>query len=131
MSDAKYEPLQAVLAGYPEIRLAILFGSVATGTAGPESDVDIAVLTNGPLGVELRMNLITGLARITGRPIDLVDLSVVGEPLLAQIVKHGIRLAGTDETHARLIARHLFDEADFMPLHRRVLAERRRAWIGR
>lgn len=32
-----------VLQGHPGISLAILFGSLATGTAGPGSDLDLAV----------------------------------------------------------------------------------------
>ena len=32
---------------------------------------------------------------------------------------------------ARLISKHLFEQADFMPNRNRVLAERRAAWIAR
>jgi len=131
MTTASHEPIQAVLVRHPEIRLAILFGSLATGKAGHESDVDLAVSTTRPMDAEDKMVLMADLAVATGRSVDLIDLDKVGEPVLGQILKYGKRLVGSDECYARLITRHLFDEADFMPYYRRMLAERRQAWIGR
>lgn len=123
--------IEPVLRAHPEIRLAILFGSTAVGREGFGSDVDLAVDTGRELSVEARTALIGELAESTGRPIDLVDLRTVGEPLLGQIVTGGVRLSGDDTVYANLIKRHWFEEADFMPYYRRVLAERRRAWIGK
>jgi predicted nucleotidyltransferase len=39
-------PLASVLAAFPEVSLAYLFGSRARGEAGPRSDYDFAVLLN-------------------------------------------------------------------------------------
>jgi predicted nucleotidyltransferase len=130
MSGTLIAALKATLAAHPELTLAILFGSAAGGRQRPESDVDLAVQSAAALDADARMRLIAELAVATGRAIDLVDLHTVGAPLLAQILRHGQRLLGSDEAHARLISRHLVDEADFLPLHRRILAERRRSWIG-
>jgi predicted nucleotidyltransferase len=125
------ESIRSVLQRHGGIRLAILFGSLATGRATARSDLDLAVLAEGPLDAESRIALIDALALATGRPVDLVDLRVVGEPLLGQVLEHGVRLLGSDHDYAELIKRHLFDEADFMPYRRRILAERRQAWIGK
>jgi predicted nucleotidyltransferase len=125
------ERIRSVLQRHGGIRLAILFGSLATGRATARSDLDLAVLAEGPLDAESRIALIDALALATGRPVDLVDLRVVGEPLLGQVLEHGVRLLGSDHDYAELIKRHLFDEADFMPYRRRILAERRQAWIGK
>lgn len=76
------------------------------------------------------MALTQALAEQTGRPVDLVDLATVTEPLLGQVVQHGRRLLGSDTQFAQLISRHLIEQADFMPYRNRVLAERRMAWIG-
>lgn len=122
--------LLAALQSHPEIELAILFGSMATGRARPDSDVDVAVLAAAPLNAEKKMALIADLAQATGRAVDLVDLRTAGEPLLGQILQHGRRLFGSDEALARLISRHLVEAADFMPYVDRLLAERRRRWIG-
>jgi hypothetical protein len=39
-------------------------------------------------------------------------------------------MIGDSSLHAGLLSRHLLDNEDFMPYVRRMLAERRRAWIG-
>jgi predicted nucleotidyltransferase len=123
--------IQQILTRHGGMRLGILFGSLAKGRATPESDLDLAVLMDVPLSAETKMALIGDLSQAVGRPVDLIDLRVAGEPLLGQILKHGVRLLGSDADYAELIKRHLFDEADFMPYRRRILAERRQAWIGK
>ena len=123
--------LREVLAGFPELILALVFGSVAKGLQRIDSDLDIAVVAKQALTADEKIVIISALAEKTGRPVDLVDLKVVGEPLLGQIVQHGRRLLGSDGEYGRLISRHLFEQADFMPYRNRILAERRAKWIGR
>jgi len=123
--------LKATLREHGGVRLAILFGSRSTGLARPNSDLDVAVQMAAPLNADDKIALIEALAAATGLPVDLVDLKPVGEPLLGQILKNGIRLIGSDADYAALLTRHLFDAADFLPYRNRILAERRRAWIGR
>ena len=123
--------LQGVLASFPALLLALVFGSVAQGRQRPDSDLDIAVAASQALTATEKMDIIAALAERTGRPIDLIDLKVVAEPLLGQIVRHGRRLLGSDGAYGQLISRHLFEQADFMPYRNRVLAERRAAWIGK
>jgi predicted nucleotidyltransferase len=125
------DQLRALLAGFPQVELAVLFGSLAQGHRRPESDVDIAVAADHVLTAAEKMALVEALAVRTGRPVDLVDLKIVAEPLLGQILRHGRRLLGSDSAYGQLISRHLFDQADFMPYRARVLAERRAAWIGK
>ena len=123
--------MRTVLADFPDITLALLFSSVASGRARSDSDLDIAVLARHPLGVAPHIALTQALAEKTGRPIDLIDLATAPEPLLGQIVQNGQRILGDDNSYARLIQRHLIEQADFMPYRNRVLAERRMAWIGK
>jgi predicted nucleotidyltransferase len=123
--------IRQVLAQHDGIRLAILFGSLANGRATPQSDLDLAVLMDATLSVETKMALIGDLSQAIGRTVDLIDLCVTGEPILGQILKHGVRLFGSDSDYAELLKRHLFEEADFMPYRRRILADRRQAWIGK
>ena len=123
--------IRATLVEHAGIRLAILFGSMAAGKGRPDSDVDLAIDAGHLLNVETKMTLTGKLAECTGRPIDLIDLRSVGEPLLGQILRHGKRLFGEDAVYAELIKRHVFDEADFMPYYRRILGERRNAWIAK
>ena len=114
-----------------EVQLVILFGSLATGKWDKESDLDIAVDAGRHLMVNEKISLIEKLAQQTGRPVDLVDIQSIGEPLLGQILRYGKRILGSDRHFARVLSRHLFDQADFLPYRNRILAERRQAWIGK
>jgi predicted nucleotidyltransferase len=123
--------LKEVLTHFPKISFAMLFGSVAAGRQRAESDLDIAVAAEHALTADEKIALINALAASSGRPVDVIDLKVVSEPLLGQILRHGRRLLGNDTFYGELISRHLFEQADFMPYRTRLLAERRKAWIGK
>lgn len=68
------------------MRVAVVFGSRARGTATPTSDVDVAVRAPG---VDL-LGLAADLSRVTGHDVDVVPLEGVGVPLLARIVQEGV-----------------------------------------
>lgn len=120
-----------VLARFPSVVLAVLFGSTALGRQRADSYLDIAVAAHQALTAAEKMAFIEALAERTGRPVDLIDLKVVAEPLLGQIVRHGRRLLGSDKAFGQLTSRHLFEQADFMPYRTRVLAERWATWTGK
>lgn len=122
--------LRDTLANYPQIELAILFGSLANGRATPQSDIDLAVQADKPLDAALKMALIGDLAQAFGRPVDLVDLRTAGEPLMGQIFK-GRRILGSTTVYGNLLAKHLRDVADFLPYRDRILKHRRDAWINK
>ncbi|MDH4234627.1 MAG: nucleotidyltransferase domain-containing protein [Gallionella sp.] len=123
--------LKGVLANFQQIKLAVIFGSVAAGRQRAGSDLDIAVAAQQPLTHDEKIALMGALAECTGRAIDLIDLNTTVEPLLGQVVRHGRRVLGSDSLFGKLISRHLLEQADFMPYRARVLAERRQAWIGK
>lgn len=123
--------IRDVLAHFPQIAIALIFGSVASGRQHADSDLDIAVAAKHALTADEKIAMVGALVEQTGRPIDLVDLNVVSEPLLGQIVRHGRRLFGSDTQYGELISRHIFEQEDFMPYRSRLLAERRMAWIGK
>lgn len=122
--------IRDVLEAYPVITLAVLFGSVAKGTAGSESDLDLAVYAARAVTAEEKMRLIEDLALRIGRPVDLVDLRTAGLPVMEQIFSKGRRILGSNSLYAMLLTRYQIDSADFMPIRRRVLEERRKRWIG-
>jgi predicted nucleotidyltransferase len=125
-----HSALRRVLARFPQLTLALVYGSVARGTPRPDSDLDIAVASErGALTAAERMDIIGALAQETGRPVDLIDLQAVSPPLLSEILRHGYRIRGDDTAYGRLISRNLFDQADFAPYRNRLLKERRAAWI--
>lgn len=123
--------LRETLTEHGGVCLAILFGSQAAGRATTHSDLDLAVQMAAPLTAHEKIALVEKFAEATGLPIDIIDLNRVGVPLLGQILKHGVRLLGSDAEYAALVSRRLFDAADFLPYRNRILDERRQAWIGR
>jgi predicted nucleotidyltransferase len=123
--------LRVALEPFQDLKLALLFGSLAQGRGRPDSDVDLAVQAGRPLSAEERMDLIVAVSQALQRPVDLVDLRTAGEPTLGQVVRHGRRILGSDASHGRLLYRQLVDQADFMPLRNRILKERRVAWTGK
>jgi predicted nucleotidyltransferase len=123
------DDLKQQLLSYPDLELAILFGSVADGAATEASDLDLAVQFPQPLTSEQKRSIISDLALLTGRPIDLIDLKTVGEPLLGQIFK-GRRILGSTTEYGKLLSRHLKDVADFLPLYEQALKIRRDRWIN-
>ena len=121
-----------LLARHPAVKLGILFGSLTAGHATPDSDLDLGVAADHPLDIELKTILIEDLAQLLGRPVDLVDLQTASGLILQQVLVKGTLIYCTDRTlYATLIRNMLFNQSDMMPYHDRILAERRKAWIGR
>ena len=123
------EQLTRFLTRYPNLKLAMLFGSQATGQAAPGSDIDLGLLFDKPLSGSDKLGIIEAIGAEFGRPVDIVDLFYVPEPVTGQVFK-GKRLLGDDTVYAELLTKHLVNTADFLPLRERILAERRTAWIG-
>lgn len=72
------------------IAAVYLFGSVARGTAGPRSDIDVAVLYTGdpPAGFAgLGIPLAGDLERLLHRPVDLVVLDRAPADLVHRVLR--------------------------------------------
>ena len=135
--DRQYilEKLKPVIASKPEILFAYLFGSVAAGTAGQLSDVDIAVYLdftyqNLETGFGYRSNLISELSALLKLSVDVVILNDAEILLKYQVIKNGILIfsrsnADRREFHEKTLREYL----DFKPfikvqqeyLHKRIL----------
>jgi predicted nucleotidyltransferase len=77
--------IREVLGEFPEVRLAILFGSRARGTATPSSDLDLAVEAPpellGALGAALSSRL--------GLEVDITSAPQASIPLLEALIADG------------------------------------------
>ena len=116
--------LRSALRERDDVLLAILFGSQASGRAGADSDVDVALWAPGVDLLDLAAELGTGL----GREVDVVALDDVFVPVLAEIVAHGIvvhegRPGAAGSWRSRALATLETD----LPWYRRM----RDAWLGR
>lgn len=109
---------------------AYLYGSVARGSAGPESDIDIAVLykedpprTLDGLGLDLGARLESQL----GRPVDLVVLNRVSVDLIHRVLRDGVLLyEGNRSSRIRFEVKarnEYFDLLPYLRQYRRAAAE--------
>jgi predicted nucleotidyltransferase len=95
--------LRTALRTEPNVRFALLFGSTATGTDTPDSDVDVLVELRDA-SFERLVDLSTKLTRLVGRPVDVVELkdAEAEASFLAQIVSDGRVLVDRDELWPQL-----------------------------
>ncbi len=90
--------LRAALRTEPNVRLAVLFGSTATGSDDEHSDVDLLMVLHDP-GVGRLAELAERLSRRIGRDMQLVRLSEAqGSPvLMVDVVDRGRVLVDRDD----------------------------------
>ena len=130
-ADLAIDKLAQRLAREPDLRVAIVFGSVAAGTAGFDSDVDVAVVMERRMRAERREALLQLIEQETGRPVDLVDLRDAGVAVMRAALAGGRVLVCRDPRDLDMLrSKMVTDAEDFLPGLERMLAERRRAWIG-
>jgi len=89
----KIEVAVEYLAQRSDIVCAYLFGSAIKGTAGPRSDVDVAVLLREGLSpeemFEQRLQLLVDLDAFSDREVDVVILNTAPLLLQQQVLKYG------------------------------------------
>lgn len=81
---------------FPDLLAVYLFGSHAQGTAGPDSDVDMAVLMSGKIDPMQLWQIAGDMADIAKVPVDLIDLRAATTVMQYQIVTRGQRLWARD-----------------------------------
>jgi uncharacterized protein len=123
--------IRKVLALHPDIKLCIVFGSIAADKASQVSDLDIAVAAEQSLSAEKYLELMEEFSSAANREVDLVDLTAASGPILKQALSTGLVVQNNDkDLYARLISRMLFNQADMMPYYDRILRERRERFIN-
>ncbi len=124
-----------MLQAYPGLRLAVLFGSTARGRRRKDSDVDVAILPQAPLGAaDGDLALQSALTLAAGAEVDLVRLDQASTLLKLQVAKTGAPIFEIKAGEfARFSARAAGEYVDFEPsftryaeAFRRRLAEPRR-----
>lgn len=91
----------SVIGLLPDSRLIYLFGSQATETANPQSDIDIAVLLSKKLNPIERFEIQEKLASQFKRDVDLVDLLSASTVLQHQVIQSGKLLWGNEEEQTK------------------------------
>ena len=118
------EKLRRALADRADVHLALLFGSLARGAAGPDSDVDLAVAAPGVDLLQLRATLCIAV----GREVDLLDLNDATIPMAEQLLRDGIAVhEGIRGAGARWRSHTLTSMETDRPWYARM----REAWLRR
>ena len=84
------DTLRSALEQMPAVRLAVLFGSAATRTERPASDLDVGVSLEH--GAQRSPSVAVALERAAGRPVDLIWLDEAPPLLRFEIARHGVLL---------------------------------------
>jgi len=91
------EVMQKIRTSLPDVMAVYLFGSAASGKMHPESDIDMAVLTDSPIDPEYLWKLAQDMAAVLGVGVDLIDLRRASTVMRMQIVESGKRLYCRDQ----------------------------------
>ncbi len=128
--NAELQHCRELLAQMPDIQLAFVFGSCASGKATATSDVDLAIAADHILSADERAEIAACVARGTQRDVDVVDLRAISGVILHQALSRGVPLLVRDKSlYAALMKRMLYNQADEMPYYRRILAARRARFL--
>jgi predicted nucleotidyltransferase len=99
VDDSIEQRIADVCSGEPGVVAVYLFGSTARRSAGPDSDVDVAVLfdrTPAPQLANPRFRLEGELERSLGRRVDLVVLNEAPVDLRVRVLRDGRVLVDRD-----------------------------------
>jgi predicted nucleotidyltransferase len=125
------EKLREVLIRHQDIKLCIVFGSVAKDEYSPDSDLDVAVAAEQPLSADEFLELIEDFSAATNQKIDLLNLMAASGEILRQALSTGSVVQNLDKSlYARLISRMLFNQTDMMPYYDRTLRDRRKRFLN-
>ena len=78
-----------IKAWFPDVFSIYAFGSQVQGTAGPESDLDLAVLVPGYASPQALWEHSGSLADLAHCPVDLIDLRAASTVMQYQIITTG------------------------------------------
>jgi predicted nucleotidyltransferase len=110
--------LKAELTGFPDLKLAILYGSFAEARQRRDSDIDLAVAADSckKIDPEALIDISLACSRATGREVQVRDLGRAHGLFLREVLTKGRILHLTDATvRAELIIRMLDFTEDMLP----------------
>ncbi len=96
----------------PDLLAIYAFGSRVNASAGPESDLDLAVLVAGHADPLLLWDVAGGLADLVGCSVDLLDLRATTTVMQYQVITGGTRWWAADARAALLEAAILSEKTE-------------------
>jgi len=122
------ERLPVILARFPEISFAYLFGSRAEGRERQQSDIDIAIYVRPDFRID-RLELSSILSAELEGVTDLVILNQAPPAVCHQVLKTGVLLIERipkERKRFEIVARKLYE--DYLYLHKRYMTSVRREY---
>jgi len=104
--------VELLQAQVPRLLAVYAFGSQVLGTAGPQSDLDLAVLVAGYADVTQLWQLSGGLAEVAGCDVDLLDLRAASTVMQYQVITQGVRWWAMDAQAAIFESAILSEKTD-------------------
>jgi predicted nucleotidyltransferase len=114
--EARYRAERAArfLAADPRVKLAFLFGSTVDPDRNMVGDVDMAILTDRPLGLYELLDLKADVAQAAGGEVDLVLLNEASVVLAREVAVTGRCLhANPPELETEFVTRTNMEYLDF------------------
>jgi predicted nucleotidyltransferase len=118
--------IQTLQTRVPKLMAIYAFGSRVQGTAGPTSDLDLAVLVAGYADTLALWQLAGDLADIAACPVDLLDLRAASTVMQHQIITTGERWWASDAQAALYEAAVLSDKTELDTARAGLLADSQR-----
>lgn len=110
-----------LLDGYPEIKVATLFGSCIQNRLTESSDIDMGIAGDAAFAYEFINTVATELALELKKEIDIVDMQAVSGTILTQALCSGKTIKNTSPSIlAKLMKNVWYYQADMKPLADRI-----------
>ena len=113
----------ALRAQLPQLDAVIVFGSVATGRARADSDVDIAVFGPAPYEAHLLFHARMACEQVLRRTVDLVDLRRAPTVLQMQVLRDGRYVWGENSALVGAFELFIFRSYEDLQIKRRGLMQ--------
>lgn len=114
--------LRERMGDWPELQMAILFGSTARGTDRPGSDVDLGILLE-PYSPAVRFEVEAQLGRAARRPVHVILLDEAPPLLRFEITRDGSLLFEREKgLWSNFKAKAMIDWYDWAPIARKINA---------
>lgn len=109
--DIEKHILERIRAAIPGLKAVYLYGSRATGKHRPDSDFDVAVLSEKPLrDADQFFNLQIELAALTDAGVNLVDFRALPTVLQFEVLRTQKRLFCADRLYCVVFEAGIFSE---------------------
>jgi uncharacterized protein len=123
-----FDAIPDVFKKYPSIQAVYLFGSYASGTARPDSDLDLAIVPQDSSARKQMLDIMADLVRHVHDKVDLVFLDSKDVVLRFEAIRHNRLVYRTLDfdpgAYTSRIAREYWDFLPYLAIQRQAMKQR-------